>query len=109
MGEKDFPSTPDEVASFMDRLTFSDEPVPPEKAPPPLAPGDDIMVTSSIRMPLELHTRVKQLADSRGIGLSTLIREWMEAAIAELDGDQLISRADAVRALSRLHPIHRAS
>jgi predicted DNA-binding protein len=109
MRDKDFPSTPDEVAAFMDRLNFSDESVPAHKAPPPLAPGDDIMVTSSIRMPLELHTRVKQLADTRGIGMSTLIREWMEVAIAELDGDQLISRADAVRALSRLHPIHRAS
>ena len=109
MSNRDFPSTPDEVAAFMDRLTFSEAPVPPEQAPPPLAPGDDIVVTSSIRMPLELHTRVKQLADSRGIGMSTLVREWMEAAIADLDGDQLISRADAVRALSRLHPIHRAS
>jgi predicted DNA-binding protein len=109
MSNQDFPSTPDEVAAFMDRLNFSDAPVPVEQAPPPLAPGDDIMVTSSIRMPLELHTRVKQLAENRGIGMSTLVREWMEAAVAELDGDQLISRADAVRALARLHPIHRAS
>ncbi|MFC3433219.1 hypothetical protein [Nocardia seriolae] len=110
MSEKDFPSSPDETAAFMDRLVFSDEPVPAEQLPPRLGPGEDIVVTTSIRLPLQLHTRLKELADERTVGVSTRIREWAEAAVAELDGeDQLISLADAKRALSRVHPIHRAS
>ncbi|WP_280266069.1 hypothetical protein [Nocardia wallacei] len=108
MSDKDFPSTPQEVTAFLDRLTFSDDPVSPEQVPPPLPPDEDIMITSSIRLPLRLHTRLKQLAAERGIGLSTLVREWLEAAIAELDDDQLISRAEARMALSRLHPARRA-
>ncbi|MBF6170597.1 toxin-antitoxin system HicB family antitoxin [Nocardia blacklockiae] len=66
------------------------------------------MITSSIRLPLRLHARLKELAAERGIGLSTLVREWLEAAIAELDDDQLISRAEARMALARLHAPRRA-
>ncbi|GAB2529767.1 ribbon-helix-helix protein, CopG family [Nocardia heshunensis] len=110
MSEKDFPSSPEETAAFMDRLVFSDEPVPVDEVPPRLESGEDIVVTTSIRLPLQLHAKLKQLAEERNIGVSTLIREWAEAAVAELDGeDQLISLAEAKRALSRVHPIHRAS
>ncbi|WP_280256601.1 hypothetical protein [Nocardia wallacei] len=108
MSDKDLPSTPQEVTAFMDRLTFGDGPVPADQVPPPLRPDEDIMITSSIRLPLRLHARLKELAGERGIGLSTLVREWLEAAIAELDDDQLISRAEARMALARLHAARRA-
>ncbi|MFC4375267.1 hypothetical protein ACFO5K_14300 [Nocardia halotolerans] len=107
MSEQDFPSGKEELADFMDRLTFSDTPA---EAPPRLPANEDIMVTTSIRLPLGLHSRLKCLADERRVGVSTLLREWAEAAVAEIDDeDQLISLAEAKRALSRVHPINRAS
>lgn len=107
MSEQDYPSSKEELADFMDRLSFSDAPA---DAPPRLPANEDIMVTTSIRLPLGLHSRLKDLADERRVGVSTLLREWAEAAVAEIDDeDQLISLAEAKRALSRVHPIHRAS
>ncbi|MBB5916992.1 putative DNA-binding protein [Nocardia transvalensis] len=107
MSDKDLPSSPQEVTAFLDRLTF-DGTAPADQVPPPLRPDEDIMITSSIRLPLRLHARLKELASERGIGLSTLVREWLEASIAELDDDQLISRAEARMALARLHPARQA-
>ncbi|MGV9677862.1 hypothetical protein ACWDSJ_21505 [Nocardia sp. NPDC003482] len=110
MSDKDFPSDPEEVGAFLDRLTFRDDPVPADQVPPRLQPGDDIMVTTSIRLPMRLHSRIKELADERGVGVSTLVREWAEAAVADLDDrDELISRADAMRALARIHTVRHAS
>ncbi|RDI63580.1 hypothetical protein DFR76_110277 [Nocardia pseudobrasiliensis] len=110
MGEKDFPSTPEETSAFLDRLTFRDDPVPAAQLPPRLSPGEDIMVTTSIRLPMQLHGRIKELAEQRGIGVSTLVREWAEAAVADLDDHgELISRADALRALARIHTVRHAS
>ncbi|MBC7302751.1 MAG: hypothetical protein H5T78_17625 [Nocardia sp.] len=107
MSEQGLPSSKEELADFMDRLSFSDEPT---DAPPRLPVNEDIMVTTSIRLPLGLHTRLKSLADERRVGVSTLLREWAEAAVADIDDeDQMISLAEAKRALSRVHPIHRAS
>ncbi|MGV9410642.1 hypothetical protein ACWDOP_12065 [Nocardia sp. NPDC003693] len=107
---ENFPNTPEETTAFLDRLVFSDDPVPADRVPPRLQPDDDIMVTTSIRLPLALHGRLKQLAEERRIGVSTLLREWAEAAVSDLDDEnQMISLAEAKRALSRVHPIHRAS
>ncbi|MET9213151.1 MULTISPECIES: hypothetical protein [unclassified Nocardia] len=107
MSDQDYPSSKEELADFMDRLSFSDAAA---EAPPRLPANEDIMVTTSIRLPLGLHSRLKTLADERRVGVSTLLREWAEAAVAEIDDeDQLISLAEAKRALSRVHPIHRAS
>ncbi|WP_410870351.1 hypothetical protein [Nocardia sp. A7] len=108
MSEQGLPSSKEELADFMDRLSFSDEPT--DDAPPRLPVNEDIMVTTSMRLPLGLHSRLKTLADERRVGVSTLLREWAEAAVAEIDDeDQMISLAEAKRALSRVHPIHRAS
>ncbi|MCM6772446.1 hypothetical protein NDR87_00815 [Nocardia sp. CDC159] len=110
MGEQDFPTSADDVRALMDRLSFRDEPVPAGQLPPRLQPGEDIMVTTSIRLPLALHTRIKELAEQRGVGVSTLIREWSEAAVTDLDDhDELISRADVLRALASIHPVRHAS
>ncbi|GGN76477.1 hypothetical protein [Nocardia rhizosphaerihabitans] len=107
MSDQDYPSSKEELADYLDRLSFSDAPA---EAPPRLPANEDIMVTTSIRLPLGLHSRLKDLADERRVGVSTLLREWAEAAVAEIDDeDQMISLAEAKRALSRVHPIHRAS
>jgi len=98
----EYPKTPDEVAAFLNDLTILDE------APPadiPLPPADnEVMVVTSLRLPLELHERLKAAAEARGKPFSTLVREWIEMELANLENDQPISRADALRALATLRP-----
>jgi predicted DNA-binding protein len=98
----EFPKTAGDVAAFMDKLTYLDE-EPPADIPPP--PADhDVMVVTSLRLPLALHERLKAAAEARGKPFSTLVREWIELELANLENDQPISRADALRALATLRP-----
>lgn len=106
--EKDLPRTPEQVQEFMDGLTF-DAPPSPEREKELLAslpePGEGVMVVRSIRLPLELHERVKKAAQERGVATTALIREWIELEMSALEHDQPISRADALRALASLRPL----
>jgi predicted DNA-binding protein len=98
------PETADELEKFLDNLTYLDEEVAAVDVPP--RPGDDnpVMVVTSLRLPLDLHERLKAAAGSRGKPFSTLAREWIEVGLADLEDDQPISRADALRALAGLRP-----
>jgi len=95
------PRTPEEVAAFMDSLTFTDRPADL----PPAAESTEVMVVRSLRLPLELDRRLKAAAQARGVAMSTLLREWIELELAGLERDQPISRADALRALAALRPL----
>ncbi|GAB0108610.1 hypothetical protein JMUB6875_76400 [Nocardia sp. JMUB6875] len=53
MRGEDFPSGPEATAAFLERLVFSDEPVPADQVPPRLAPGEDIVITAAVRPPLQ--------------------------------------------------------
>jgi len=48
--------------------------------PPPDAP---VSVVRPIRLPVEIDSTVKALAGARGVSMSALIRQWIEAGIAE--------------------------
>jgi predicted DNA-binding protein len=92
----------------MENLTF--EPAPsPERERELLASlpeqGAPVMVVRSIRLPVELHERVKKVAQQRGVPATTLIREWIELELSALENDEPISRADALRALASLRPV----
>lgn len=63
------------------------------------------MVVRSLRLPLELDQRIKAAAAARGLTFGALLREWAEFQLAELENDQPISRADALRALAALRPL----
>jgi predicted DNA-binding protein len=63
------------------------------------------MVVRSIRLPVELHERIKKVAGDRGVPATTLIREWIELELSAVEDDQPISRADALRALASLRPL----
>lgn len=75
-----------------------------DELPPPGAP---VMVVRSLRLPVELDTRVKAAAEQRGVPTSTLIREWIEQELTALDHDEPISRADALRALAGVRAVGR--
>lgn len=62
------------------------------------------VVVRSLRLPLQLDRRLRAVAERRGIPASTLVRQWVESELVALEDDQLISRADAVRALAAVRP-----
>jgi predicted DNA-binding protein len=73
---------------------------PPVELP---RPDTDVpMVSRSVRLPLETYERVRAAADARGIGVTTLMRQWIEAGLAELDDSATVSLADVRRALAAL-------
>jgi predicted DNA-binding protein len=95
--------------NFMNHLTFTDEPVPDDQVPAPLQPGEDVMVPRSVRWPLDLDLRIKAAAQSRGIPMSQLMREFAEAGLAAMSDDQPISRAEVMRIIAGLRPLERSA
>ncbi|WP_063053096.1 CopG family transcriptional regulator [Nocardia arthritidis] len=105
----DYPTNPEDVRDFLSGLEYGDAPVHPAELPPPLRAEDTVTVTTSLRIPLELHQRVKKAAEQRNVTMSALIRDWIELELAALENDQPISRADALRALAALHPLRQSA
>lgn len=98
------PATAEELDKFLGNLTYLDEEIAAAELPPPPSEDHPVMVVTSLRLPLELHERLKAAAGSRGKPFSALAREWIEMGLAALEDDQPISRADALRALAGLRP-----
>ncbi|HEX8627528.1 MAG TPA: hypothetical protein VF755_05095 [Catenuloplanes sp.] len=72
----------------------------------PIPDSDVPMVSRSVRLPVDTYERVRAAADARGIGVTTLMRQWIEAGLADLDDSATVSLADVRRALAALaqHP-----
>ncbi|MEH1101085.1 hypothetical protein [Micromonospora sp. CPCC 205561] len=83
-----------------DRLTELIDASGPVELPAP--DTDTPMVSRSVRLPLETYERVREAADARGIGVTTLMRQWIEAGLADLDDSATVSLADVRRALAAL-------
>lgn len=77
---------------------------PGAQVPPP--DSDVPMISRSVRLPLDTYERVRAAADARGLGVTTLMRQWIEAGLADLDDSATVSLADVRRALAALaqHP-----
>lgn len=76
---------------------------PDAQVPPP--DSDVPMVSRSVRLPLDTYERVRSAAEERGLGVTTLMRQWIEAGLADLDDSTTVSLADVRRALAALaHP-----
>lgn len=105
----ELPQTPEDVAAFMDGLTF--EPAPTAEAAAALIDalppsGSDVMVVRSLRLPLELDQAVAAAAKAAEMPKTTWIRQAIEMALAvQAEDDQPISRAEALRALTLLRPV----
>jgi predicted DNA-binding protein len=77
---------------------------PPAELP---TPDTDVpMMSRSLRMPVDTYERVRDAADARGIGVTTLMRQWIEAGLADLDDSATVSLADVRRALAALAHQH---
>ena len=68
----------------------------------PVPDSDQAMVSRSVRLPVDTYERVRAAADARGIGVTTLMRQWIEAGLADLDDSATVSLADVRRALASL-------
>jgi predicted DNA-binding protein len=64
------------------------------------------MVSRSVRLPVQTYERVRAAADARGLGVTTLMRQWIEAGLAELDDSTTVSLADVRRAIAALAAQH---
>ncbi|MBQ1026688.1 hypothetical protein [Micromonospora sp. C95] len=93
---KQFHSGGDRIADLIDDSQAVGLPTPDTETP---------MVSRSVRLPLETYERVRAAADARGIGVTTLMRQWIEAGLADLDDSATVSLADVRRAIASLaHP-----
>ena len=93
----------DAIKQFHDsggRLAELIDECPPTEVPHP--DTDDPMVSRSVRLPLATYDRVRTAAEARGIGVTTLMRQWIEAGLADLDDSATVSLADVRRALATL-------
>ncbi|HET8658694.1 MAG TPA: hypothetical protein VFM55_06815 [Micromonosporaceae bacterium] len=111
--EQGLPRTPEEVASFMDNLSFTSPPNREQEEAllaslPPA--GSDVMVVRSLRLPIEVDEAVAAAARAAGIPKTAWIRQAIEMALAlQAEEDQPISRAEALRALTLLRPARRVA
>jgi hypothetical protein len=93
---KQFHEAGDRFADLIDDSSPAELPVPESDVP---------MVSRSVRLPVDTYERVRSAADARGIGVTTLMRQWIEAGLADLDDSATVSLADVRRALAALaHP-----
>lgn len=93
---KHFHEGGDRLADLIDDSQPVDLPTPDTEVP---------MVSRSVRLPVDTYERVRAAADARGIGVTTLMRQWIEAGLADLDDSATVSLADVRRALASLaHP-----
>ncbi len=68
------------------------------------------MVSRSLRIPLELDQAVRAAATERGLPATTLMRQFVEAGLAELTADTaLVPLADVRRVLATLAAPHTAA
>jgi predicted DNA-binding protein len=93
---KQFHDGGDAIADLIDERPATEVPTPDTDVP---------MVSRSVRLPLDTYDRVRAAADARGLGVTTLMRQWIEAGLADLDDSPTVSLADVRRAIAALaHP-----
>jgi predicted DNA-binding protein len=93
---KQFHNGGDAIADLIDERPSAEIPPPDTDVP---------MVSRSVRLPLDTYERVRAAADARGLGVTTLMRQWIEAGLADLDDSSTVSLADVRRAIAALaHP-----
>ncbi|MFI1916794.1 hypothetical protein [Nocardia sp. NPDC020380] len=71
----------------------------------PVPDTSEPMVSRSLRLPLSLDERLRAMATERDIPHTTLMREILEAYVADADTSAVVRLSDVQRAIARLaHP-----
>jgi predicted DNA-binding protein len=63
---------------------------------------DDMLVVTSLRLPVGIHRKVKAYAEAKGLKPTAVMRSWIEAQLAAVEDDHAISLAEALTALRTL-------
>ncbi|MEO3808805.1 CopG family antitoxin [Sphaerisporangium sp. B11E5] len=71
----------DELAAYYDTHDTTAE--LEQATPREPVPADEVMIVTSLRLPKPVMDEVRERARARGIKPTALIREWIEAALAE--------------------------
>jgi predicted DNA-binding protein len=87
-----------QAAAAFARGEVSYDPAAPASAPP--APDVEPMVSRGLRLPVSLDQRVRAAAERAGVPFSTLIREWIELGLTEMDDDRSVPLAALRRAIA---------
>ena len=90
---KQFHEGGDTVADLIGDSAPAELPVPDTDVP---------MVSRSVRLPVDTYDKVRAAAEERGLGVTTLMRQWIEAGLADPDDTATVSLADVRRALAAL-------
>ncbi|MFL6117425.1 MAG: hypothetical protein ACJ786_39660 [Catenulispora sp.] len=75
----------------------------------PVPDTDVPMVSRSLRLPVEVDQRIRAAAEARGVGATTLMRQFVEAGLAELDDSAVVPLAEVHRVLAALARPSRAA
>lgn len=66
---------------------------------------DEVMVSTSIRLPRSLMARVRERAEAAGVPATALMRQWVLDRLAEPESEAVVSVADLERFIAeRAHP-----
>lgn len=66
---------------------------------------DEVMVSTSIRLPRSLMQQVRERAAAAGVPATTLMRQWVTDQLAASPDDAVVSVADLERLIAeRSHP-----
>jgi len=67
--------------------------------------ADEVMVSTSIRLPRSLMQQVRRQAEAAGMPATTLIRQWVTERISTSKDEAVVSVADLERFIAeRSHP-----
>jgi hypothetical protein len=99
-------STEELAASIdMENLVITDDPLPDDI--PVLAPGEEIMVPITFRVTTSDFFRIKALAEQRKEKYTVMVRNWVEAELAEAerDAEHPLTREDLLKAIDLLRKL----
>ena len=77
-------------------------PDPNAELPPPLAPGEEVMVVLSTRVPLSVYQAIEAEAKRRGVKAAVVTREWLALQRDSREPDALVHLSDLRRVLAGL-------
>jgi hypothetical protein len=84
------PKRIDELAGWFDTHELTDEDFDRMELAQPV-PTDQVMITTSLRLPKSIMDEVRARAEQRGVKPTALMREWIEAALADQTVDVPLS------------------
>ncbi|MFF3111812.1 hypothetical protein ACFVSN_21780 [Kitasatospora sp. NPDC057904] len=72
------------IAEYYETHELTEEEIMSAEPAEPV-PAEAVMITTSLRLPKPVMDEVRRRARERGLKPTAIMREWIEAAIADLD------------------------